>query len=98
MFFDVIDEESKFVTEKLKPDDDIGRNQALLENIFCMFVCIQNRLPLILTGPPGCSKTLSFCLLYRKLMDLKTDKVEKFIKLFKQVRTFYYQGHLQSTT
>lgn len=38
----------------------VAGTPALLENLFCIVVCIQARIPLIITGPPGCSKTLSF--------------------------------------
>src|SRR5690242_15252510 len=38
----------------------IAPTQAVLENLFCNVVCIETKIPLIVTGPPGCSKTLSF--------------------------------------
>eukprot|EP01012_Entosiphon_sulcatum_P048006 TRINITY_DN6586_c0_g1_i1.p1 TRINITY_DN6586_c0_g1~~TRINITY_DN6586_c0_g1_i1.p1 ORF type:complete len:5323 (-),score=769.64 TRINITY_DN6586_c0_g1_i1:76-13977(-) len=34
--------------------------QSLLENIFAIAVCSQLPLPLLIVGPPGCSKTLAF--------------------------------------
>lgn len=38
----------------------IAPTKALLENLFCTVVSIDARVPLIIVGPPGCSKTLSF--------------------------------------
>ena len=38
----------------------IADTQALRENLYAMIICIVNRIPLIITGPPGTSKTLSF--------------------------------------
>ncbi len=38
----------------------IARTDALLENLLCTVVCIDTKIPLIIVGPAGCSKTLSF--------------------------------------
>ena len=39
--------------------DAVYAHQALLENLFVQMVCFENRLAVILHGPPGTSKTLS---------------------------------------
>jgi hypothetical protein len=31
----------------------IAKTQALMENIFCIFVCLQSKTPLFIIGPPG---------------------------------------------
>ena len=38
----------------------IAKTDALLENLFCTVICIDAKIPLIITGPAGSSKTLSF--------------------------------------
>jgi MoxR-like ATPase len=52
---------------KINPSKEIARNFSLKENIFVMYVCILNKIPLFLTGPPGSSKTLSLNLLVKSL-------------------------------
>jgi hypothetical protein len=37
----------------------IAKNSALMENVMGLFIAIQTRVPLFLTGLPGSSKTLS---------------------------------------
>jgi hypothetical protein len=43
--------------------DEIVLNHALCENVFTMITCIFNRLPLIIVGQPGSSKTLAMRLI-----------------------------------
>ena len=43
----------------------IAKNRILLENWFALFVCINNKIPIIICGKPGCSKSLSI-----KLIDI----------------------------
>ena len=40
-------------------DRNIARNQALLENVFMMVICIDLRIPLFIVGKPGSSKSLA---------------------------------------
>lgn len=42
-------------------------NESLKENIYTCFVCLNTRLPLIIVGSPGCSKSLSLRLLTKNL-------------------------------
>ena len=51
-----------FYCEKLHIPSGIAKTNALLENMFCIIACCCTRTPLIITGPPGSSKTLSFSL------------------------------------
>lgn len=51
----------------MNPSEDIARNSALKENLFVMFACLINRIPLFLTGDPGCSKTLALNLIIKNL-------------------------------
>jgi MoxR-like ATPase len=45
----------------------IGKNKSLKENIFVMFTCIMNKIPLIIVGKPGSSKTLAMNIVTKSL-------------------------------
>eukprot|EP01012_Entosiphon_sulcatum_P025672 TRINITY_DN3101_c0_g1_i1.p1 TRINITY_DN3101_c0_g1~~TRINITY_DN3101_c0_g1_i1.p1 ORF type:complete len:3317 (+),score=464.94 TRINITY_DN3101_c0_g1_i1:26-9952(+) len=47
--------------------------QALLENIFAISVCSQLPLPLLIVGPPGCSKTLAFTIVMNNMRGLDSS-------------------------
>ena len=53
--------EEKYITEQFILDNDKGivLNQMLRENLLTLFICINNREPLIIIGKPGSGKTLS---------------------------------------
>ena len=40
----------------------IAHTTALKENFYCVVLASMNKIPLLITGPPGCGKTLSFLL------------------------------------
>lgn len=41
----------------------VAKNRALKENLFMIFVCVMTRLPIVLVGKPGSSKTLSMIII-----------------------------------
>ena len=51
----------------------IAKNQALLENLFTLFVCINNHIPVFICGKPGCSKSLSVQLIYKSMKGESSD-------------------------
>uniref|UniRef100_A0A7S4IA45 RZ-type domain-containing protein n=1 Tax=Odontella aurita TaxID=265563 RepID=A0A7S4IA45_9STRA len=53
------------VVSMLAIPEGIAKNAVLLENIFVVFACVQNRIPVIVVGEPGCSKTLSVQLIFK---------------------------------
>ena len=57
--------ESGYILDQLdiNPERGIAKNNALRENIFCELFCLVNKVPLIICGKPGNSKTLSVQLL-----------------------------------
>jgi hypothetical protein len=56
----VIDEEQTNFLEMLKlPESNIAKNRALKENTFSTFVCVMNKIPILIIGCPGSSKSLS---------------------------------------
>ena len=90
--------EIKKITEQMhiEKSKGIALNRALRENLFTIFMCITNNVPLIIVGKPGTSKSLSFQILYNTMKgeysesDLFKDKG----KLYR----YYYQGSEASTS
>jgi hypothetical protein len=54
--------------ENLNRGEGIALNEALLENLFTIFVATQNRIPLFVIGKPGSSKSLAMELLRSNLI------------------------------
>lgn len=82
--------------ENIKLDKGIAKNNALKDNFFFLFVILNNKIPVFICGKAGCSKSLSFYLLF-KLM--KGEYSEK--ELFKKYTSLYvtsYQSSLTSTS
>ena len=75
--------------------DSIGKTEVFCENFFSVVVCCCAVVPLIIIGPPGCSKTLSFSVAIDNL-SCKSDQKEIFKKLPK-LEPFRYQCTPQST-
>ena len=46
-------------SKSLNLEDNIARNEALMENTFMLSMCIEMRIPLFLVGKPGSSKSLA---------------------------------------
>lgn len=59
-------EQIDYLSRMRKPDG-CALNLALRENVFTCFVCLMNKLPIIIVGMPGCSKSLAIRLLVSNL-------------------------------
>ena len=95
-YFGIIQREKKYIASQVKIPQGIARNSTLLENIFSLFVCIVNKIPLIICGKPGTSKSLSFQILYDSM---KGDRSENsFFKNYPELLVFSYQGSKTSTS
>ena len=73
----------------------IAKNRALLENLFSLYFCIVNKIPLIICGKPGSTKSLSEKLLQNALKGMVSHS--KLCKETKELVVFPYQGSLRST-
>ena len=49
-----------FYMNEIRLPPGIAKTKALKENLFCIIACCCTKLPLIIVGEPGSSKTLSF--------------------------------------
>ena len=73
-----------------------ARNKGLKENLFCEFVCLVNKEPLIICGKPGSSKSLSIKLL---LDEMKGEySTNEYFKQYPEVITSFYQCSLESSS
>ena len=87
---------SKYIINEIELEPGIAKNRALVENIFAIFVCINNLIPIFICGKPGCSKSLSVQLVFKSMRGEDSNK-----KIFKNCPKIYqnaYQGSLNSTS
>jgi E3 ubiquitin-protein ligase RNF213 len=93
----VIDQEQKKFVKYLKiPADGIAINTALKENTFTSFVCIMNKIPVLIIGSPGSSKSLSVRILASNLNG-KSSEVD-ICKHYPEINMTYFQGSESSTS
>ena len=71
-FNQVVLEELDALTSGMHLEPGVALNLPLKQNIFHLYVALLNEIPIILTGPPGSSKTLSVRILYRNLRGPKS--------------------------
>ncbi|KAF2071719.1 hypothetical protein CYY_006964 [Polysphondylium violaceum] len=66
-------------SDKIKPKipKGVALTQSLQLNIFTMIVSIKAGIPLLIVGPPGCSKTLSLSIVIDIMNDNKVNTREK---------------------
>ena len=95
-YFDIIQKEKEYIISKIKIPPGIAKNTSLLENVFSLFVCIVNKIPLIICGKPGTSKSLSFQILYDSMKGNRSEN--DFFKNYPELLVFSYQGSKTSTS
>ena len=66
-FADFTKMEQEFLLKNINLEKGISKNRALLENIFALFVAINNKVPIFIVGKPGSSKSLSVQLINRAM-------------------------------
>ena len=95
-FLDIPKMEENYVLDNIELEKGIAKNRALKDNIFSLFVAINNKIPIFIVGKPGCSKSLSVQLI-NKSMEGETSKKQLFKKLPKIIMNSY-QGSMTSTS
>ena len=85
------------ITKQMVLDESkgIALNRALRENLFTIFICITNKIPLIIVGKPGTSKSLSFQIVYNTMKGKNSE--HEFFKDKGKIYRYYYQGSEAST-
>ena len=88
-----VDEFIKMV--KIPPG--IAKTNALKENLFATLICTMSKIPLIIVGAPGTSKTLSFSLTISNAKGVESP-IEYFRNMkFPALEAHYYQCSKRST-
>ena len=88
--------EQNYLLDNLQIPVGIAKNKNLKENIFLIFFCIINKIPVIICGAPGKSKTLSLEIL-QDSMKGKSSK-SNFCRMFPPLTAFKIQGSLNTTS
>ena len=94
-FKKIFDEEKEFILSKIELDEGIGENNSLKENIFLLFISLVTKIPLIIIGKPGSSKSLSVQLIYKEMKGIDSRNV--FFQKYPLIIQSYFQGS-DSTT
>ena len=80
-----------FEKRKLK---GIALNRIMKQNLFCLFSCILNKVPIIICGNPGCSKSSSFNIIESHMK----KETNEFFQDFPIINKISYQGSETSTS
>ena len=71
-------------------------NRALTDNIFVLLACIINRIPVVLCGKPGCSKTSSIQIVISNLKGKKSK--DRYFQTLPELVPVSYQGSQNCTS
>ncbi|CAF1219524.1 unnamed protein product, partial [Didymodactylos carnosus] len=88
-------EENELIKEMELPSG-MAKNRALRENIFVLLVCIVNRIPVVLCGKPGCSKTSAVQIVISNLNGKKSNS--SYFQTLPELIKVSYQGSQNCTS
>lgn len=97
-FNEALSRELTWVSENIKLPKGIAPTEALKENIYAIIVCTMTKIPVIIVGPPGSSKTLSFKIVAKNFLGTKSNKEKLKNELFKSLDPQFYQCSRKSTS
>ena len=95
-FLTIPKEESLYIADNVNLERGTAKNEALLENLFSLFVCISNQIPLFIVGKPGTSKSMSVQIMYNSMKGKNSSNL--LFKKFKSLYLYPYQGSETSTS
>ncbi|CAG8802880.1 21838_t:CDS:2, partial [Dentiscutata erythropus] len=95
-FQKIIRREQKDFIDRMVCPLSTANNDALLENILVMIVCILNRIPVFIIGAPGSSKSLAVRLISSNLRGADSD--DEYFKTLPQMYFIPHQGSASSTS
>ena len=95
-FLEIPLREEKYVLSNIELGKGIAQNRALLDNIFALFVSINNKIPIFIVGKPGSSKSLSVQLINRAMKGEDSNK--SLFRNFPKIILTPYMGSLTSTS
>ncbi|CAF4379298.1 unnamed protein product, partial [Rotaria sp. Silwood2] len=88
--------EQKKLIDLMELPSGIATNRALTDNIFVLIACIINRIPVILCGKPGCSKTSSVQIVISNLKGKKSKT--GYFQTLPELVPVSYQGSQNCTS
>ena len=89
-FSDLLVQEEKFILSQIELSNGIAQNRPLRDNIFLLFVAINQCIPIFILGKPGCSKTLSVNLIEKSMSGRYSKK--NFFKYYPALLKTWFQG------
>ncbi|CAG8547803.1 405_t:CDS:2, partial [Scutellospora calospora] len=96
MFNKIIKQEQEDYINRMICPPNTAHNEALLENVLVMIVCILTKIPVFIIGAPGSSKSLAIRLVSQNLKG--SDSNDKYFQELPQVYLIPYQGSSSSTS
>ena len=88
--------EENYIIKNIELPQGIAKNKALLDNVFSLFIAINNKVPIFIVGKPGCSKSLSVQLINKSMKGTSTNNI--LFKGFPKIILNSYQGSMGSTS
>ncbi len=79
----------KIFIDELQLDTNIAKNDALVENIWIMTICIELKIPLFIVGKPGSSKSLAKTILTDVMQG--ENSYSEIYKQFKEIQMVSFQ-------
>ncbi|PKC00365.1 hypothetical protein RhiirA5_505219 [Rhizophagus irregularis] len=95
MFARIIREEQEDYINRMQCPPNTAHNEALLENVLVMIVCILTKIPLFLIGASGSSKSLAIRLISSNLRGSDSD--DKYFKTLPRIYLISHQSSSSST-
>ena len=98
-FKEALDKELNWIIDNMKLPPGIAKTQALKENVYATVVCAMTRIPLIIVGQPGSSKTLSFKIVTSNLLGQSSPTTAfRNCEVFKALDPHFYQCSRKSSS
>ncbi|KAI6647051.1 E3 ubiquitin-protein ligase [Oopsacas minuta] len=91
-----VDRCQQLILDEMTVEANIAKNNALKENVFMMFVCIELKIPLFVIGKPGSSKSLAKSIISNSMQGRRCPD-GSILQNFKQIQIMSYQCSKLST-
>jgi hypothetical protein len=88
-FDEIINNAKRRFCNRFDLEPGVALNQALMENLYVVVVCILNNLPVFVVGKPGSSKTLAMAVIVSNLQGEQSNR--PFWRKFPAVTLFSFQ-------
>ena len=95
-FLDIPQKEELYIINNIELEKGIAKNRALLDNIFSLFIAINNKIPIFIVGKPGCSKHLSVQLIIKAMKGNSSNNL--LFKQFPKIILYSYKGSMNNTS